>query len=207
MVQCFGCAGHDQSIDAVTILLVEKTYVNKQQHQLWMTKFGGTLTRSPKCVADSDDVLRSPQKHHILGEQGNMVEAFIDPCDVAANEEPSAKELLLWQQMESVPDIETLRVSSLIIDTVEASTGTTRQIVEAGDVGGEDDNSDNEDENNRENHQSHFVVSDTKKAKQEGQKKKKGLQGSKASSIEIDFNLATFLHNNLLPVSDPRAGC
>ncbi len=161
----------------------------------------------PPTVANLDNVPRSPQKHRILGEQGNMVEALIDPCDVAANEEPSIKELLLWQQMESAPDVETLRVSSLIIDTVEASTGTTRQNVEAGDVGGEDDNSDDEDENNRENHQSHIVVSDTKKAKREGQKKKKGLQGSKASSVKIDFNLATFLHNNLLPVSDPRAGC
>ena len=166
MVQCFGCARCNQLIDAVMILLVEKTYVNKQQHQLWMMKFGGTLTRSQKKhVADLDDVLRSPWKCHILGEQGNMVEAFIDPCDVVANEEPSTKELLLWQQMESAPDVETLRVSSLIIDTAEASTGTTRQNVEAGDVGGEDDNSDDKDENNRENHQSHFVVSDTKKAK------------------------------------------
>ncbi len=166
MVQHFGHAGHDQSIDAVAILLVEKTYVNKWQHQLWMTKFGGTLTRSPKKhAANLDDVPRSPRKHRILGEQGNMVEALIDPCNVVANEEPSIEELLLWQQMESAPDVETLRVSSLIIDTAEASTGTTRQNVEAGDVGGENDNSDDEDENNRENHQSHIVVSDTKKAK------------------------------------------
>src|SRR5258708_37836071 len=128
MVQHFGHAGHNQLIDAVTILLVEKTYVNKWQHQLWTMKFGGTLTRSPKKhAADSDDVLRSPWKRRILGEQGNMVEAFIDPCDVVANEEPSTKELLLWQQMESAPDVETLRVSSLIINTTEASTGTTRQ--------------------------------------------------------------------------------
>ena len=51
------------------------------------------------------------------------------------------------------------------------------------------------------------MTPDAKKVKQQGQKKKKGPQGSRAPFVEIDFNLTTFLHNNLPPASDPWAGC
>src|SRR5260370_18974731 len=102
MVQCFGCAGHDQSIDAVVILLVEKAHVNKGQHQLWTTKFGEKLTKSTKKHAIvADNVPMSPQKHWVLGKQGNMMNDLIDPCGVMEIEEPSAEELWLWQQLES----------------------------------------------------------------------------------------------------------
>src|SRR5260370_28495911 len=166
MVQCFGHAGHDQSIDAVVILLVEKAHVNKGEHQLWTTKFGEKLTKSTKKHAIvADNAPMSPQKRRVLGEQGNMVKDLIDPCDAMENEEPSAEEIWLWQQMESVPDIEALRVSPLIIDATEAST-QAEQNGEAGD-GGEDNDSNDEEGDPRENHWSHSVdpIPDTTKAR------------------------------------------
>ena len=51
-----------------------------------------TLMRSKKHLM-ADNVLMSPQKQHVLGEQGNMVQGLIDPCNAMLNEEPSAKEL------------------------------------------------------------------------------------------------------------------
>ncbi len=209
MVQCFGHARCDQSIDAVAILLVEKAYVNKGQHQLWTTKFGEKLMKSTKKHAIvADNIPMSPWKHWVLGEQGNMMNDLIDPCDVMEIEEPSAEELWLWQQMESAPDIEVSRVSPLIIDTTEASAGATQteQAGEAGD-GGEDDNSNDEEGDPAENHLSHSADSMMPNTKKARHQKKKGSHGSKTASIKIDFNLATFLHNNLLPASDPRAGC
>src|SRR5260370_32533079 len=106
MVQCFGCARHDQSIDAVSILLVEKAHVNKWQHQLWAMRFWDTLTRSMKKCVVADNTPMSPWKCCVLGEQGNVMWSLIDPFGVIMNDEPSAEELWLWQQMESEPDIE-----------------------------------------------------------------------------------------------------
>ena len=167
VIQCFGHAGHDLSIDAIPILLVEKPHVNKGQCQLWARRFGDALTRSTKKHVVADNVPMSPRKHHMLGEQGNIMMDLIDPCDVMVNEEPSTEELWLWQQMESVPDAEALRISPSIIDVTGATMGATGQNGEAGD-GGEDDNSNDDDENSMENHQSHGadpMISDTKKAK------------------------------------------
>src|SRR5260370_37587655 len=119
--------GHDQLIDAIVILLVEKAHVSKGQHQLWTMRFGDTLMRATKKSAVSDNVPMSPWKHRILGEQGNMGEKSIDPCDVIMNKEPSAEELWLWQQMESTPHIEALNVSPLITSMAEASMGAAHR--------------------------------------------------------------------------------
>ena len=79
-------------IDVIVILLVEKPHVNKRQCQLWTVKFGDTLTRSKKCLV-ADNVPMISWKWHVLGEQGNMAQGLIDPCDAMLNEEPSTEEL------------------------------------------------------------------------------------------------------------------
>ena len=69
MIQHFGHAGHDPSIQAVAILLVEKTYFSKAELDHWHVTFEDIpLITWTKCKANTTV---HPCKHTILGERGN----------------------------------------------------------------------------------------------------------------------------------------
>ena len=68
VVQHFGRAGRDPSIQATGILLVEKTYFSKSELERWGSRLEDIPSMNPSKRKSSDTTILSPRKRTILGE-------------------------------------------------------------------------------------------------------------------------------------------
>src|SRR5260370_39624543 len=133
LVQWFGHAGRDLSIQAITILLVEKSYFSKVQVEQWAIKFGD----SPMCLQTkqkrTDDVA-SPQKYHTLNDRGNTLNSrgvHEDVIGEAPKEDMSQENMALAPKYCHDTSLEMLVIPVMVM----SSTQTNEDIDGKGEAG------------------------------------------------------------------------
>ncbi len=98
LVQHFGCVGHDPSIQATAILLVEKTYFSKPELEHWASIFEDIPSVSLMKQKQEKEAI-SPQKRTILGKRRNTHPTTDEAIEDALNAEVSPEELQAWAEM------------------------------------------------------------------------------------------------------------
>ncbi len=192
MVQQFGHAGCDQSIQATAILLVEKKHFSKTQIELWKTQLRYVHSAVPKRHGSTACHPDSPQKCHVLGEKGNILHVDVDPWEEELNTPPSAEEEWLWVQI-SVSNDDTQQTLPLVMQEGQIPEYQVGPEV----VGDESEGTETEDDEQD---------GDEEQETQLGE----GIKTKKCKVPLVGFDdhyLAVFMYSHLLPETSPLAGC
>lgn len=199
MVQRFGCAGHDQSIQATAILLVEKCYFNKSQIELWMTKLKDLPSKSPKRRGSMACHPESPHKRRVLGDRGNTLIIDVDPYEEALDAAISPEEEWLWAQMSAGDDV----VPSTTTEgtAVSRSDGNRSNPGEAGDEVSDVDDGEEEQESRLP------VMTVSKSSVKVGSIQKKMWKRKSPTAEFDDQHLAAFMYCHLLPQTNSQPYC
>ena len=201
MVQCFGCVGRDQSIQATAILLVEKCYFNKLQIELWMTKLKDLPSKTPKQSGSTACHPESPHKWWVLGDRGNTLIIDVDPYEEALDAAISPEEEWLWAQM-SAGDSVTPSMTMEGTTTVTRFDGNQSNPGEAGDKVQDVDDGEEE----QESRLPVMTVSKSNEVKVSSIQKKMWKHKSPTAEFD-DQHLAAFMYCHLLPQTNSQPYC
>ena len=211
LVQRIGRAGRDPSIQAIAILLVEKSYFSKSQLERWTEKFKNA-PKIPSRKRAVDSALASPRKRRALGETINTIHPTPEGIlEESPNEELSPEATLPWARTgadDGDGDVD----GAALPAASGPSTDGIRYEEEVGDIDGGDNVGDDENgewgkcdegvESGGMANQWHAtlpVLSNSRESKP--------LRKRKAAKDDLDCHLAAFLYVPLLAPDDPRGGC
>ena len=171
LVQQFGCAGHDPLIQAMAILLVEKTYFSKPELERWASRFEDTPSTIPAKWVSPNDMIISPRKRNILSRREN-INTMDEQIEGMLNAKVSVEEQRAWDMIIDLDHVEVFAPHTLHTQHDKNVGG------EAGDDGSasENERSDEEDEDSR----SHRFAA-TSAPKPQGTKAQGGLTEKKPS--------------------------
>jgi len=186
LIQHFGWAGHDSSIQAIAILIEEKAYFSKPRVDRRKADFEASLHPNLKCK--NGPVNSTAWKHTTLGDQGNI--PYSQPHD------PPSDALVDLP----LPELECAQVQSV---------NTQRTDEELQD----DDDNDGTKSNEEENLMDYPFDGPTNPEgaqipqgdKMKSSKPHKSGHHSKYENIKS--SVVEFLYANMLPESHPQCGC